>query len=671
MDTLIHPKRHINKVLRARGKLFTTGKKPGFRNSNHFRECIFGIEMTLFSIGMPVSPPYHIYLFCALICLSLIGTIGCNQQTSIDQQEKSPQTSAVKFTLLSPDKTGVDFTNQLKEDYLYNIFTYEYLYNGGGVAAGDVNGDGLPDLYFSSTFGSNKLYLNTGSMTFRDVTEKAGVAALDGFKTGVLMADINGDGLLDIHSCRTSKTNDGKKTDFIFINTGNQEHDGLQIPIFREQAKSLGLEDNSNTNHVCYFDMDNDGDLDVFYLNHRVDFTDATKLRVQQNTDGSLSRIISPLTPFESNRLYRNDQGHFIDITIQAGVVNAAFGLSVTPVDINRDGWMDLYVANDYIEPDHIYINNGNGTFTDKYSEYLKHSSQNSMGCDIADINNDGLEDIIVLDMKAGDHIRYKQLANVMQQDRYQLLVQYGYGRQTGRNMLQLNMGNNQFAEIGQYAGVSSTDWSWAPLLADFNNDGWRDLYITNGYRKDVTNLDYLNFFRDSVQRAGGLSSSRFPDIEEFLKYIPQQKVSNYLFVNTTQLSFNNASEDAGMDQLSFSNGSAYADLDLDGDLDLIVNNINDPAFIYENHSEAQNWIQIKVELEKGNTAGLGVQADVYSGTLHQHAVVGVNRGFLSSSEPILHFGLGEYQQIDSIIVRWPDGSLEKSIGVATNQRLN
>ena len=275
---------------------------------------------------------------------------------------------------------------------------------------------------------------------------------------------------------------------------------------------------------------------------------------------------------------------------------------------------------------------------------------------DIADINNDGWPDIMVLDMKAEDPFRYKELDHVLKIDRYNLLVQYGYGRQTAHNVLQLNMGNNTFAEIGQIAGVAATDWSWAPLIADFDNDGWRDLYITNGYRRDVTNLDYTNFLIDSVTKAGGVSQERFPNLDDFLVYIPEKKLSNYFYINSGDLTFINATKQAGMDIPSFSNGAAYADLDLDGDLDIIVNNIGEPAFIYRNDIEDNNWLQIDFEYDNGNIQGIGTGIDIYAGDLHQYGMISVNKGFLSASEPIAHFGLGEVSQIDSIVVQWPNG---------------
>ncbi len=608
------------------------------------------------------------------ILLSLLA-MQCSSDSTKDNPEEvesnaPTQLVDARFTLLSPDDTGVRFSNQFVENYNYNVFNHEYLYNGCGVAAGDVNEDGLPDLYFSSAFGPNRLYINLGNMKFVDVTATAGVAAADGYKTGVTMADVNGDGKMDLYSCRTSKDDDGKKDDFLFIHVRYVTENGVKIPVFEERAAQMGLRDNSNTNHAVFFDFDRDGDLDLFLLNHRIGFDDAEKIRVLEGPDGALTRIKAPQTPFESNRLYRNDNGRFTDITEKAGLINSAFGLSATAVDINQDGWLDLYVANDFIEPDHIYINNRNGTFTDQYDTYLKHSSLFSMGADVADFNNDGWVDIIVVDMKPDDPIRYKELNNAMRYDRYNLLVQYGYGRQASRNVLQLNNGNNTFSEIGQFAGVAATDWSWAPLFADFDNDGLKDVYITNGYRRDVTNLDYMNFFRDSIYRTGGLHPQRFPDINEVLQHIPEKKLSNFLFLNTGKLSFIDGSAAAGMQHPSFSNGAAYADLDGDGDLDIIVNNIDDPAFIYRNDITGKNWLQLDLRHGTNGSVALGGTATVYTGGTLQHAVCMTNKGFLSASDPTLHFGLGTSGKVDSVIVRWPDGSHEIQQNITVNQRL-
>ncbi len=609
-------------------------------------------------------------IFLAVVAWTCLACNPTKSETSATPTAHSNPKVEASFTLLPPEETGVLFSNNFKEDFNYNIFTYEYLYNGCGVAVGDVNGDGLPDLYFSASFGPNRLFINLGDMKFKDVSEAAGVSAPRGYKTGVAMADINGDGKLDIYSCRTSKDDDGQKTNHVFINMGNQTLQGLQVPVFEDQAQKLGLADNHNSNHVCLFDFDRDGDLDLFLMNHRIDFAQSARLRLREDESGAISRITSPASPFESNLLYRNDNGRFTDITKEAGLESSAFGLSVTAADLNGDGWMDLYVANDYIEPDYIYINNRDGTFTDMYQEYLRHSSQNSMGADIADINNDGLVDIMVLDMKAEHPIRYKELMHVMQYDRYNLLIQYGYGRQQGKNVLQLNNGNQTFSEIGQFAGMAATDWSWAPLMADFNNDGWKDVYITNGYLKDVLNLDYTNYFRDSISKSGGVSPDKYPNIQEFLKYLPEYKATNYLYINNKNLTFADAGALAGMHQNSYSNGAAYADLDLDGDLDIIVNNIKDPAFIYRNDIQGKNWLQIATEYIPQNHYGLGTIARVYHGDQIQHNTLSINKGFFSTSEPVMHFGLDKATRIDSIILTWPLGSQEILRDVEVNQRI-
>jgi len=608
------------------------------------------------------------YLSLGLFLMVISSCTKQNQPVHSDQAEEARKVD-LKFTLISPAETGVQFINTIKEDYHYNNFSFEYMYNGGGVAVGDVNGDGTPDLYFSSSRFSNKLYLNLGQFKFVDVTGISGVGAMEGFKTGVAMVDINGDGRMDIYSCRTSKSDDGLKNDFFFINQGNELHDGIQVPIFKDEAKALGIVDNANTNQSCFFDYDRDGDLDLFLVCHKLGSEAANQVRLQQNADGTVKRMTSPDTPFESDRMYRNDHGHFKDVTAEAGLVTSAFGLGVTAADINHDGWMDLYVSNDYIEPDFIFINNHDGTFTDHYTDYLKHSSQASMGNDIEDINNDGLVDIMVLDMKSGDPIRYKTLMNNMLYDRYQLLVQYGYGRQEGRNVLQLNNGNQTFSDIGQYAGVATTDWSWGVLMADYDNDGWKDIFVSNGYRKDVTQFDYFNFFRDSIKRTGELTSERFPDINQFINFLPQTKIASYLFANDKNLRFIDATKQAGMDQLKFSNGCAYADLDNDGDLDLIVNNIDTTAFVYRNDSEKKHWLQIELEGPKGNPTAIGAYTDLYAGINHQYQMMITTKGFFSTSQPILHFGIGNTTMVDSIILHWPDGSAEKLNNIAADQR--
>ena len=607
---------------------------------------------------------------CLIILLSFYQCKKADTQSGTSTPEAPAQNIKARFTIMTPEMTGIKYSNRFKEDYNYNIFTYEYMYNGCGVAVGDVNGDTWPDLYFSTAFGPNRLFLNLGNFRFLDVTKMAGVPALEGFKTGVTMADVNGDGRLDIYSCRTSKTDDGMKTNHLFINMGNRPGNGIDVPYFEDQAKQLGLDDNSDSNHASFFDFDKDGDLDLFLLNHRIGFSGAAKLRISQNEDGTTTRRTHPETPFESNRFYRNDNGKFVDITAKAGLVNSAFGLSATPVDINKDGWLDIYVANDFIEPDAIYINNKNGTFTDHFFEYFRHMCQSSMGSDVADINNDGLDDVMVVDMKPEDPIRYKELNNVFAYDRYNLLVQYGYGRQPGRNMLQLNTGNNQFVEIAQYAGVATTDWSWTPLIADFDNDGWKDIFVSNGYRRDVTDLDYTNYYRDSIKRTGGINPKRYPNIYDVLKNVPEKPVNNYLFINSHELSFIDATEAAGIDIPSFSNGAAYADLDKDGDLDLIVHNIDDPVFLFRNDITNQNWFQVEPKATKENPIVTGAVVEIIADGAYQYQTLLCSKGFLSTSEQLLHFGLAEAKVLDTVIISWPNGGQEIMTKVPANQRI-
>ena len=610
---------------------------------------------------------------CFLIFF-LVSPFSCTkdnkQPDPVDQKTPQPSTKNqntatgnTSFKLLSPEESGVSFSNEINEDYVYNILTFEYLYNGGGVAIGDINNDGLADVYFSGTFVSNKLYLNKGNLKFEDITDKAGVASADGFKTGVTMADINADGWLDIFVCRTSKTDDGKKDNHVYINN----HDLT----FTESAAKFGLKDNSNSNHANFFDYDLDGDLDLYLLNHRLGFKDAVRLRLAQDTEGNLSRQTNPMTPFESDRIYRNDNGKFTDVSKAAGIENSAFGLSASISDINNDGYPDVYVANDYIEPDYVYINNGDGTFTDKYTEYIRHSSQNSMGSDLSDFNNDGLLDIIVLDMIADDDVRYKQLMNIMQLERYETLVKYGYGHQVARNVVQLNNGNGTFSEVGQLAGVSNTDWSWGAFFADFDNDGYKDVFIGNGYKRDVTDMDYMTYTRDSIEKSGGITKRRYPDINTFLDMIPSTKLQNYMFRNKGDLTFENVSDTWGFTQKTFSNGTAFADLDNDGDLDLVANNIEDPAFIYENQSAGNNYLQINLEGNKKNLLGIGTKVTVHLGDGSiQYQEMTTNRGFFSSSQAILHFGLGDKTTIEKLDIQWPDGKTQVIPNPAINQKL-
>jgi len=539
------------------------------------------------------------------------------------QQSTSNNTSKDVFKRVLPNHSGVTFSNEIKEDYDYNI---------------------------------------KGNFQFEDITMKAGVSAAVGFKTGVTMADINNDGYLDIYVCRTGKTDDGKKNNHVYINNKDLT--------FTDRGIEMGLGDNMNSNHASFFDYDLDGDLDLYLLNHRLDFTLAVKVDLEQDAQGNIKRKTAPTSPFESDKFYRNDgNGKFSDISLQAGINNSAFGLSATVSDLNDDGYPDVYVANDYIEPDYVYINNKKGGFIDQYHTRIRHSSQNSMGADIADINNDGLDDIIVMDMIAEDPIRYKELMNVMQTKRYNTLVKYGYGHQVGRNVLQLNDGKGGFSEIGQIAGISNTDWSWGPLMADLDNDGWKDIYIANGYRRDVTNLDYMTYTRDSIAKTGGITKRRYPDINEFMKIVPEKKLANYCFRNNGGWTFENVGDSWGFGEATFSNGAAYGDLDADGDLDIIVNNISDPAYIYQNNTGNSKYLQLDIQGSPKNPKGYGCQAILTTSEGIQKQTLQSSRGFFSASEPLMHFGLGN-ASIEKLEIIWPGGNYQLIENPSSNQRL-
>ncbi|MCB9284233.1 MAG: VCBS repeat-containing protein [Lewinellaceae bacterium] len=569
------------------------------------------------------------------------------------------------FELIAPESSGIAFANRITEDHQTNILTNSYMYNGGGVAVLDVNKDGLPDLYFVSSQESNRLYLNKGDMTFEDITDKAGVGATGGYKTGVTVVDINADGWEDLYVCRAGLQAVTERRNLLYINNGDMT--------FSEQGAPYGIDDIAASNHANFFDYDLDGDLDLYLINYPNDFSNVNQIALMEE-GGKQVRVNAPKTPMESDHLYRNEgNGKFTDVSQQAGISNRAFSLSVTVSDFNADGYPDIYVANDYIEPDFLYINNKNGTFTNRIDDYLRHQSNHTMGVDIADFNNDSRVDIMSLDMIAEDNRRQKLLMSTMMVDRYETLVRYGYGKQLMRNTLQLNMGEGGFSEVGVMAGVSNTDWSWSPLLADFDNDGWKDLYITNGYYRDVTNMDYLPYTVDSVNRAGGITPKQFPDFNDYLKLIPSERLPNYMYRNKGDLTFEKVTTPWGLYKPSYSNGSAYADLDADGDLDLVVNNIEDPAFLFKNLSVEKgkgNFLQIALEGNAPNTEGTGASIKIDQGANSQYQEMTPTRGFLSSVQHLIHFGLSDNSNIDRLEVRWPDGSIQVLENIKPNQRL-
>ncbi len=571
-------------------------------------------------------------------------------------QTSSSDVNDPLFRLLDAKETGINFTNQLEEDPTYNIFDFAYIYNGSGAGIGDFNRDGLPDLYLVSIRGANQLYINKGDFEFEDITLSAGVAAEEGVKSGVSIVDVNGDGWLDIYQCRTG-VSPADCRNALFINNGDLT--------FTEQAEAYGLTVQAPTTNANFFDYDLDGDLDVYVVNHLLEFDQSNDIRAKLE-DGQVVKNNFPEHAIETDRLLRNNgDGTFTDATGQAGLFNRAFGLSATVSDFNEDGFPDIYLANDFIEADAMYINNGDGTFTDEINRYLKHTSNSSMGSDIADVNNDGLQDIMVLDMMPPHNARQKQLKVMMENSLWQLLEKYDYGLQLMRNTLQLNNGNETFSDIACLAGVHATDWSWAPLMMDYDNDGLRDIFITNGYRRDFTDMDFASYVFPEI--AGQTLS-----FEEAISKIPSNQLRNFLFRNTGDLRFTDMAADWGLDQETFSNGAAFADFDRDGDLDLVVVNLDDPVYIYQNQADqlANHYLQVELEGTTQNTQGVGAKVVIHCGEDILIQELTPTRGFVSSVEHLIHFGLGERTLVDRLEIQWWDDRRQVMENVPADQRL-
>jgi len=567
------------------------------------------------------------------------------------------------FTLLPSSSTHIYFRNDLTETEQFNMIEYLYFNNGAGVAAGDINNDGLTDLFFTSNQNPNKLYINKGNLQFEDITNAAGVSGQGDWKTGVTMADVNGDGFLDIYVCQLGyyKTIRGKNQ--LFINQGNLT--------FKEEAQKYGLDFQGFSTQASFFDYDLDGDLDMYLLNHSVhssrSYGDVT-LRFEHDS-------------LAGSRLYLNDvingNCNFINVTSNAGIYNShiSYGLGVNVCDINNDGFPDIYISNDFHENDYLYINNRNGTFTERLTEMIEHTSRSSMGNDVGDINNDGLLDVIVLDMLPDEEKIRKQSGGEDDKELFDLKLKLGYNYQFVRNNLQLNLGGNKFAEIGRLSGVWSTDWSWSPLLCDVDNDGFKDLFITNGIYRRANDLDYVKFLTKGNRYFPTNDNSKLSD-KELYEQMPLYPNVNYIFKNNCDLSFDNKAPDWGITTRSYSNGSAYADLDNDGDMDLIVNNINEEAYVYRNNSNEQlknHYLSIDLRGIGKNTRGIGTRVTLYNNGKIQIAEQFPTRGFMSSSSDRLHFGTGTAEIIDSILVRWPDLSeqLIKKVPADTLLTLN
>lgn len=589
-------------------------------------------------------------------CWILLSLLFAGCQNSTD--------STAVFQRLDSEDTGINFRNQLEYSEELNTYTYRNFYNGAGVAVGDINNDGLQDLYFAGNLVDNQLYLNKGDFVFEDITRKAGVASANVWSTGVSMADVNGDGWLDIYVCKSGPLDGDNRNNELFINNGDLT--------FTEQAEAYGVADLGLSNHAAFLDYDKDGDLDFYLLNNSTRSVGIYDLRKGQRDMPD---------PEGGNKLYRNDGGYFTDVTQEAGIYSSAigYGLGVTVADVNVDGWPDIFVSNDFFERDYLYINAKDGTFREALEDYITETSMGSMGADIADLNGDGYPEIYVTEMLPESMERVKTKTLFEDWDKYQANVKNGYHHQFTRNSLQLNQGhipgdetNTFFSEVSRLKGLHATDWSWGALIFDMDNDGNKDLFVANGIFKDLTDQDYINFYANNSL----LFDEHRKDstvISNLIDVIPSVPLPNYLFRNKGDFDFDNIAEQAGLADPSFSNGAVYSDLDNDGDLDLVVNNINDEAFVYRNTTSEQSnnhYLMLDLKGNEDNPFAFGTRVKVFVG---EKELVGEHnpvKGYMSSMDYRMHFGLGQREKADKVVILWPDGTSRSLSDVPADQLL-
>jgi enediyne biosynthesis protein E4 len=588
-----------------------------------------------------------------LLLLSLMTACGRNTERSGNHL----------FTLMPSSVTHADFINHLDYDKQlknkFNIYTYRNFYNGGGVALGDINNDGLIDIFMTSNMGTNVLYLNKGNFEFEDISKMAGIEGKGQWSTGVSFADVNGDGWIDIYICNSGNVEGDDRRNELYINNGDLT--------FSEKAKEYGLDDRGYSTHGVFFDYDKDGDLDMYLLNNSSRAIGSFNLKDNQRfTRDSIG----------GDKLFRNDNNIFTDVSEEAGIYGSVigFGLGVTVGDIDQDGWMDIYVSNDFFERDYIYLNNHDGTFRETLTDMTRSISAASMGADMADINNDHYPEIFATDMVPEHNDRLKTKTTFDNWESYLSGVDNGYYHQFTRNMLQLNNADGTFSEIGRLAGVNATDWSWGALIMDLDNDGLKDLFVANGIYKDLTDQDYLQYFsnRDMVMY---IVSGNNVDYKTLIDAIPSVKIANYAFKNNGNYNFTNVADNWGLADPSFSNGSAYGDLDNDGDLDLVVNNVNMPMYIYRNETNNQlhenNYLKVILNGNAGNSAAIGAKITAYNKNSIIYLEQMPMRGYLSTSDPRPNLGLGNLSSVDSLLVQWPDDRITILKNVKTNQVLN
>ncbi|MEM1271403.1 MAG: CRTAC1 family protein, partial [Bacteroidota bacterium] len=592
----------------------------------------------------------------------LLVLAGCASGPSKEGRPSIPAEQV--FTSLPASYTGVSFENQLEDTEEFNVFTYRNYFNGGGVGIGDFNGDGRPDVYLSANQLPNELYLNEGDFFFREVAEEAGVDGKRAWATGVAVADVNADGLLDLYVCNSGNLNGDDKANELFINQG-PDPDG--VPTFSEEAEAYGLADEGYGTHAAFFDYDLDGDLDLYLLNNS--FKPASSF--------GLKNIRDVRDELGGDKLFRNDNGRFVDVSESAGIFGSeiAFGLGVTVGDLDQDGYPDIYVSNDFFERDYLYINNQDGTFREVLEERMPVISLSSMGADMADVDNDGRLDLFVTDMLPESDRRVKTTSIFETWNVYQTKLRNDYHHQLMRNMLHLNDGDATFTEVGQMAGVSATDWSWGALFVDLDLDGRKDIYVANGIYKDLTDQDFIDFFASEETFEMFKENDGF-NFMELLDRIPSEPIANYAFQNLGDGAFTNVAAEWGLDTPGFSNGAAYADLDLDGDLDLVVNNTNAPALVLRNNTireqagDAPAWVRVHLKGSAGNPFGIGAGVTVFAGETQHFLEHMPMRGFQSSVDYALTFGLADTQGIDSVRVEWPGGAVQTVSDVALRSTL-